>query len=117
MLEKLLEKHPEIQSQYNKIYTNPSNYLTTITNGVNGLKKDGSFLSLLSEGDIHDMIEDMKKTKECFIDILKLSQMEEQLDWLNGLSSSTISVDDFNSDYLLKLIKDGLITLSFKKEF
>lgn len=116
MLDKLIDKHPNLQDLYKDIYA-PGKSMTTITNGIGSIKEEGTFLKELSDGTIYDMIEDMKKIKETFLEILKQSQMEAQIKWLNDLNSTTINENDFNADYLLTLIKEGLITLSFKKEF
>ena len=91
--------------------------MTTLINGIEAISGDGTFLNALSDGTIYDMICDMNKTKEKFIEILKQSQMETQIDWLNSLTSFEIDETNFKSDYLLELLKNGLITLTFKKEF
>lgn len=116
MLDKLIDKHPNLRDLYNEIYA-PGKAITTITNGINSIEEEGTFLKNLSDETIYDMIEDMKNIKETFLEILKQSQMEAQINWLNDLNSTTISENNFNADYLLTLIKEGLITLSFKKEF
>ena len=116
LLDKLVEKHPPLRALCDEIYAQGST-LTTLINGIKAISKDGSFLKALSEGIIYDMICDMNKTKEKFIEILKQSQMEAQIDWLNSLASLEIDETNFKPDYLLELIKNGLITLSFKKEF
>jgi len=116
MLDKLIEKHPSLRSQYDEIYAQGKS-ITTLTNGIDSITEDDTFLKELAEGTIFDMIDDMKKIKETFLEILKQSQMENQINWLNGLTSDVISEGDFNHEYLLTLIKEGLITLKFKKEF
>ena len=116
MLDKLIEKHPNLRGQYEEIYTQGKS-ITTLTNGINLIKNDGTFLKELSEGTICDMIVDMKKIKKTFLEILNQSQMEDQINWLNSLNSDVIGEREFNHEYLLTLIKEGLITLKFKKEF
>ena len=74
--------------------------MTTLTNGIVAIKADNSFLRELGEGTIYDMIEDMKKIKGLFLEILKQSQMEEQINWLNNLNSTNISENDFKADFL-----------------
>lgn len=116
LLDKLVEKHPPLKVLCDEIYAQGST-LTTLKNGIESISTDGTFLNALSDGTICDMICDMNKTKEKFIEILKQSQMEEQIDWLNSLTSFEIDETNFKSDYLLELLKNGLITLTFKKEF
>ena len=89
--------------------------MTTLTNGIVAIKADNSFLRELGEGTIYDMIEDMKKIKGLFLEILKQSQMEEQINWLNNLNSTNISENDFKADFLQTLIKEGLITCLLRK--
>ena len=116
LLDKLVEKHPPLKASCDEIYAQ-GRTLTTLINGIEAISGDGTFLKALSDGTIYDMICDMNKTKEKFIEILKQSQMEAQIDWLNSLTSFEIDETNFKSDYLLELLKNGLITLSFKKEF
>ena len=116
LLDKLVEKHPPLKTSCDEIYAQ-GRTLTTLINGIEAISGDGTFLKALSDGTIYDMICDMNKTKEKFIEILKQSQMEAQIDWLNSLTSFEIDETNFKSDYLLELLKNGLITLSFKKEF
>ena len=116
LLDKLVEKHPPLHVLCDEIYAQ-GRTLTTLKNGIDAISNDGTFLKALSDGTIYDMICDMNKTKEKFIEILRQSQMEAQIDWLNSLTSFEIDETNFKSDYLLELIKNGLITLSFKKEF
>lgn len=116
LLDKLVEKHPPLKASCDEIYAQGST-LTTLINGIEAISSDGTFLNALSDGTIYDMICDMNKTKEKFIEILKQSQMEAQIDWLNSLTSFEIDETNFKPDYLLELLKNGLITLSFKKEF
>ena len=85
MLDKLIEKHPNLRGQYEEIYTQGKS-ITTLTNGINLIKNDGTFLKELSEGTICDMIVDMKKIKKTFLEILNQSQMEDQINWLNSLN-------------------------------
>lgn len=59
----------------------------------------------------------MNTIKSTFLEILKKSQLEEQIDWLNSLNSTEIGTNEFKSEYILELVRNGLITLSFKKEF
>lgn len=116
LLDKLVEKHPPLKVLCDEIYAQ-GRTLTTLINGIEAISNDGTFLKALSDGTIYDMICDMNKTKEKFIEILKQSQMEAQIDWLNSLTSFEIDETNFKPDYLLELLKNGLITLSFKKEF
>lgn len=116
LLDKLVEKHPPLKVLCDEIYAQ-GRTLTTLINGIEAISNDGTFLKALSDGTIYDMICDMNKTKEKFIEILKQSQMEAQIDWLNSLTSFEIDETNFKADYLLELLKNGLITLSFKKEF
>ena len=90
--------------------------MATLTDGVSEIQT-GSLLELLSEGTIYDMISDMNTIKSTFLEILKKSQLEEQIDWLNSLNSTEIGTNEFKSEYILELVRNGLITLSFKKEF
>lgn len=115
LLEKLVGAHPELKSLYDKIFAQDK-CMTTLTEGINELES-GSLLDALSEGTIFDMISDMNEIKETFLDILKKSQLEDEIDWLNSLNSTEIKADDFNHENILELLRNGLITLSFKKEF
>lgn len=121
MVKKLIEKHPELNSYFENIYSENSlgKYLLNIQNGVESIKADGAFLSAMSESEstVFEMIQDMAKTKEAFLNILRQSQMEKQIEWINGLTSNVLSENTFKPEYLLELIKQGLITLSFEKNF
>lgn len=114
LLLKLVEKHPELQSKYDSIYTQGKR-TTTIEIGIKTIR--GSFLEALEEGTIYDMITDMNYIKNTFLEILKQSQLEEQINWLNSLESTEIDNDHFEPEFIRELISNGLITLSFKKEF
>ena len=60
----------------------------------------------------------MKKAKDTFVEILKQSQLEDQIDWINSFGDTTdIDGTTFNAEYLLALLNNGLITLSFEKTF
>ena len=115
LLDKLVGSHPELKSLYEKIYSQDK-CMATLTDGVSEIQT-GSLLELLSEGTIYDMISDMNTIKSTFLEILKKSQLEEQIDWLNSLNSTEIGTNEFKSEYILELVRNGLITLSFKKEF
>lgn len=115
LLDKLVGSHPELKSLYEKIYSQDK-CMATLTDGVSEIQT-GSLLELLSEGTIYDMISDMNTIKSNFLEILKKSQLEEQIDWLNSLNSTEIGTNEFKSEYILELVRNGLITLSFKKEF
>ena len=112
---KLVEKHPELQSRYDSIYAQ-GKCTTTIENGINTIQT-GSFLKALEEGTIFDMITDMNSIKNTFLEILKQSQLEEQINWLNSLESTEIDNEHFKPEFIRELVSNGLITLSFKKEF
>lgn len=115
LLDKLIEKHPELKEKYDTIY---SKCIKTINNGIDTIKSDNTFLNALNDGDIGEMINDMNKIKTTFLEILKGSQMEKEIDWLDSLGTEgIISESNFKPDYLLELLKNGLITLSFSKEF
>ena len=60
----------------------------------------------------------MTKAKETFMNILKQSQMEEQIEWINGFGDNT-TFDSTTFDYqkIQDLLEKGLITLSFTKTF
>ena len=115
LLLKLVEKHPELQSKYDSIYAQ-GKCTTTIENGINTIQT-GSFLKALEEGTIFDMITDMNSIKNTFLEILKQSQLEEQINWLNSLESTEIDNEHFKPEFIRELVSNGLITLSFKKEF
>ena len=89
-------------------------------NGINYLKTEGTLLTAMSKDNatIYDTLMDMKNAKETFMNILKQSQMEEQIDWINGFGdATTIDSKSFNAKYLNDLLENGLITLSFEKTF
>jgi DNA-directed RNA polymerase subunit F len=121
MVEKLVEIHPELNSDFENIYSETSKckYLPNIKNGIESINQDGTFLVAMSESEstVYEMNKDMKETKEVFLNILKKSQMEKQIEWINGLTTNELSEDTFKPEYLLELIKQGLITLSFEKNF
>ena len=116
MLDKILAKHSELKELYDEIY-GQGKALTTIENGIQTISEIGVFLEALEDGTIFDMIEDMKKIKTLFLEIIQKSGMEEEINWLNGLNSPSIDETSFKPDFLLKLIKDKLITLSFERQF
>ena len=116
MLDKILAKHSELKELYDEIY-GQGKALTTIENGIQTISEIGVFLEALEDGTIFDMIEDMKRIKTLFLEIIQKSGMEEEINWLNGLNSPSIDETSFKPDFLLKLIKDKLITLSFERQF
>jgi hypothetical protein len=122
MLQKLVDKKNELKSKFDNMYSEESigKYLPNIHNGVEYLKTEGNLLTAMSKDDatIYDTLRDMKNAKETFMDILKQSQMEEQIDWINGFGDdTTIDSKSFNAKYLTDLLENGLITLSFEKTF
>lgn len=116
MLTKIIAKHCELNELYDKIY-GQGKALTTIENGIQTISVEGSFLGALEDGTIFEMIDAMKNIKNLFLQIIQQSGMEKEINWLNSLNSTSIDENNFNSDFLLSLIKDKLITLSFERQF
>lgn len=122
MLEKLVDKKPELKIKFDDIYSEKSQgkFLPNIHNGIESLKNEGTLLTAMSKDDatIYETLKDMKKTKSTFMEILKQSQMEAQIKWINDFGENTIiDSKSFNAEYLLALLNNGLITLSFEKTF
>lgn len=122
MLQKLVDKTPDLKTAFDNMYSEESQgkYLPNIHNGINYLKTEGTLLTAMSKDNatIYDTLMDMKNAKETFMNILKQSQMEEQIDWINGFGdATTIDSKSFNAKYLNDLLENGLITLSFEKTF
>ena len=84
------------------------------------MDKDGTLLLAMSKDNatIYETLSDMKKAKDTFMNILKQSQMETQIEWINGFGDNT-TIDIANFDYkkIEDLLSKGLITLSFTKTF
>ena len=67
---------------------------------------------------IYETLSDMKKAKETFMNILKQSQMETQIEWINSFGdNTTIDINNFDYKKIEDLLEKGLITLSFTKTF
>ena len=67
---------------------------------------------------IYETLSDMKKAKETFMNILKQSQMETQIEWINSFGdNTTIDINNFDYEKIEDLLEKGLITLSFTKTF
>jgi hypothetical protein len=94
--------------------------LPNIKRGYESLNIDGTLLLAMSKDNatIYETLSDMKKAKETFMNILKQSQMEEQLEWINSFGdNTTIDISNFDRQKLEDLLSKGLITLSFTKTF
>lgn len=122
MLTKLVEITPDLKTKFDDIYSEESQgkYLTNIHNGIESLNEKGSLLIAMSKDNatIFETLQEMKKAKETFMQILKQSQMEAQIDWINGFGDvDTIDSSSFNPQYLKDLLEKGLITLTFEKTF
>ena len=122
MLEKLVAKQDNLQSQFDSLYSENSRdkFLPNIKSGYESLDKDGALLLAMSKDNatIYETLSDMTKAKETFMNILKQSQMEEQIEWINGFGDNT-TFDSTTFDYqkIQDLLEKGLITLSFTKTF
>ena len=122
MLEKLVAKQEQLKNQFDSLYSENSRdkLLPNIKSGYESLNTDGTLLLAMSKDNatIYETLSDMKKAKETFMNILKQSQMEEQLEWINSFGDNT-TIDISNFDYLKleDLLSKGLITLSFTKTF
>ena len=122
MLEKLVAKQESLKTLFDSIYAEDSidKLLPNIKGGYEYLTTDGALLQAMSKDNatIYETIRDMKEVKKKFMEILKQSQMEKQINWINSFGDST-SIDEktWDSQNILDLLKNGLITLSFTKTF
>ena len=122
MIEKLVAKQEILRSQFDSLYSEDSRdkFLPNIKSGYESLDKDGTLLLAMSKDNatIYETLSDMKKAKDTFMNILKQSQMETQIEWINGFGDNT-TIDIANFDYkkIEDLLSKGLITLSFTKTF
>lgn len=122
MLEKLVAKQDNLKSQFDSLYSDNSRdkFLPNIKSGYESLSLDGSLLLAMSKDNatIYETLSDMAKAKETFMNILKQSQMEEQIEWINSFGDNT-TFDSTTFDYqkIQDLLEKGLITLSFTKTF
>lgn len=122
MLEKLIAKQEQLKNQFDSLYSENSRdkLLPNIKSGYESLNIDGTLLLAMSKDNatIYETLSDMKKAKETFMNILKQSQMEEQLEWINSFGdNTTIDISNFDRQKLEDLLSKGLITLSFTKTF
>ncbi len=122
MLEKLVAKQEQLKNQFDSLYSENSRdkLLPNIKSGYESLNIDGTLLLAMSKDNatIYETLSDMKKAKETFMNILKQSQMEEQLEWINSFGdNTTIDISNFDRQKLEDLLSKGLITLSFTKTF
>ena len=107
---------------FDSIYAEDSidKLLPNIKGGYEYLSTDGSLLLAMSKDDatIYETLRDMKDVKKKFMEILKQSQMEEQINWISSFGDcTTIDENSWHSQNIHDLLKNGLITLSFTKTF
>ena len=78
--------------------------LPNIKSGYESLDKDGALLLAMSKDNatIYETLSDMTKAKETFMNILKQSQMEEQIEWIKA---QTLLLSDWSA-------KDGEFSFS-----
>ena len=62
-------------------------------------------------------LDDKNKTQQKFEDIMKKSGLETEIDWLQHKESLVLTPSDLENDYLRKLLENGLIKLSYTKEY
>lgn len=122
MLERLVVKQENLKSQFDSLYSEESRdkFLPNIKSGYEALNTDGSLLFAMSKDNatIYETLSDMKKAKETFMNILKQSQMETQIEWINSFGdNTTIDINNFDYKKIEDLLEKGLITLSFTKTF
>ena len=122
MLEKLVAKQESLKPLFDSIYAEDSidKLLPNIKGGYEYLSTDGSLLLAMSKDDatIYETLRDMKDVKKKFMEILKQSQMEEQINWISSFGDcTTIDENSWHSQNIHDLLKNGLITLSFTKTF
>lgn len=122
MLEKLVAKQEQLKNQFDSLYSENSRdkLLPNIKRGYESLNIDGTLLHAMSKDNatIYETLSDMKKAKETFMNILKQSQMEAQLEWIDSFGdNTTIDISNFDRQKLEDLLSNGLITLSFTKTF
>lgn len=122
MVEKLVAKQESLKSLFNSLYLEDSKdkFLPNIKRGYESLNKDGALLLAMSKDNatIYETLSDMTKAKSTFMNILNQSQMEEQIEWINGFGDIT-TFDSKTFDYkkIQDLLEKGLIILSFTKTF
>ena len=114
MLEKIVNTHPELQNDIDSIYDSENGTLATI---VNGLVPLSDFMNSISDETFDTMLEDKNKTQQIFEDIMKKSGLETEIDWLQQRDSLELTPSDFDHNYLRKLLENGLIKLSYTKEY
>ena len=114
MLEKIVNTHPELQNDIDSIYDSENGTLATI---VNGLVPLSDFMNSISDETFDTMLEDKNKTQQIFEDIMKKSGLETEIDWLQQRESLELTPSDFDHNYLRKLLENGLIKLSYTKEY
>lgn len=122
MLEKLVAKQEQLKNQFDSLYSENSRdkLLPNIKRGYESLNIDRTLLLAMSKDNatIYETLSDMKKAKETFMNILKQSQMEAQLEWIDSFGdNTTIDISNFDRQKLEDLLSNGLITLSFTKTF
>ena len=122
MLEKLVAKQESLKPLFDSIYAEDSidKLLPNIKGGYEYRSTDGSLLLAMSKDDatIYETLRDMKDVKKKFMEILKQSQMEEQINWISSFGDcTTIDENSWHSQNIHDLLKNGLITLSFTKTF
>ena len=122
MLERLVAKQENLKSQFDSLYSEESRdkFLPNIKSGYEALNTDGALLLAMSKDNatIYETLSDMKKAKETFMNILKQSQMETQIEWINSFGdNTTIDINNFDYKKIEDLLEKGLITLSFTKTF
>ena len=93
MLEKLVAKQESLKPLFDSIYAEDSidKLLPNIKGGYEYLSTDGSLLLAMSKDDatIYETLRDMKDVKKKFMEILKQSQMEEQINWISSFGDCT----------------------------
>lgn len=114
MLEKIVKTHPELQIDIDSIYDSENGTLATI---VNGLESLCDFMNSISDETLDTMLDDKNKTQQKFEDIMKKSGLETEIDWLQHKESLVLTPSDLENDYLRKLLENGLIKLSYTKEY
>lgn len=122
MLEKLVAKQESLKPLFDSIYAEDSidKLLPNMKGGYEYLATEGSLILAMSKDNatIYETLRDMKDVKKKFMEILKQSQMEEQINWISSFGdSTTIDENSWHSQNIHDLLKNGLITLSFTKTF
>ncbi len=119
LLSSIVASNTTLQSKYNTIY-GEGGCLTTLRNGINGIKnEDEDLLSAINKY-LPTMIDEMEKAKSTYEETMKLSGLSEEIEWLNQLEFDegvcSVGKESFDANKIEKLLRNQLISLNIIKE-